>query len=63
MTSHEEAPKTSKPSSPSEEPNSKIFRGYCGAKGYDNPGPFHIKPKAYAVEEEMSRMNKKGPSC
>ena len=59
MTSHEEAPKTSKPSSPSEEPNSKIFRGYCGAKGYDNPGPFHIKPKAYAEEEEMSEDEQK----
>ena len=27
----------------------------CGAKGFGNPGPFHIKPKAYAEEEEMSK--------
>ena len=26
----------------------------CGAKGFGNPGPFHIKPKAHAEEEEMS---------
>ena len=30
------------------------MRGYCGAKGFGNPGPFHIRPKAYAEEEEMS---------
>ena len=29
------------------------MRGYCGAKGFDNLGPFHIKPKAHAEEEEM----------
>ena len=54
MTSHEEAPRTSKPSFPSEEPDSRIFRGYFGAEGFGNPGPFHIKPKAHAEEEEMS---------
>ena len=27
---------------------------YCGAKGFGNPGPFHIKPKAHAEEEKMS---------
>ena len=53
MTSHGEAPRTSKPSSPSEEPNSRILRGYCGAEGYGNPDPFHIKPKAHAKEEEI----------
>ena len=30
-----------------------ILRGYCGAKGSRNSGPFHIKPKAHAEEEEM----------
>ena len=33
----------------------RIFRGYCGAKEFGNPVPFHIKPKAYAEEEEMSK--------
>ena len=53
MTSHDEASRISKPSSPSEEPDSRILKGYCGAKGFGNPGPFHIKPKAHAEEEEM----------
>ena len=26
----------------------------CGAKGFDDLGPFHIKPKAHTEEEEMS---------
>ena len=30
-----------------------ILRVYCGAKGSRNSGPFHIKPKAHAEEEEM----------
>ena len=34
----------------------------CGAKGFGNPDPFHIKPKAYIEEKEMSedeqRMSK-----
>ena len=54
MTSHDKAPRTSKPSSPSEKPDSRILRGYYGAKGFGNPGPFHIKPKAHAEEEEIS---------
>ena len=27
----------------------------CEAKEFGNPGPFHIKPKAYTEEEEMSK--------
>ena len=52
-TSHDIGPRTSKPSSPSEEPGSRILRGYCGAKRSKNSSPFHIKPKANAEEEEM----------
>ena len=51
MTSHNEGPRTSKPSSPSEEPDSRILRGYCEAKEFGNPGPFHIRPKAHVKEE------------
>ena len=54
MTSHDKGPRTSKPSSPFEEPDSRILRGYCRAKEFGNPGQFHIKPKAHAEEEEMS---------
>ena len=61
LTSHDESPRTSKPSSPSEEPNNKVLRGYCGAKESGNPGPFHIKPKAHAKEEEMSEDERRRP--
>ena len=44
----------SKSSSPPEEPDSRILRGYCGAKEFGNPSPFHIRPKAHAEEEDMS---------
>ena len=54
-------PRTSKSSSPPEEPDSRILRGYCGAKEFDNPGPFHIKPKAHAKEEEMSEDERRRP--
>ena len=30
-----------------------ILRGYCGAKGYKDFGPFHIRLKAHAEEEEL----------
>ena len=52
-TGHDIGPRTSKPSSPSEEPNNRILRGYCGAKGSRDSSLFHIKPKAHAKEEEM----------
>ena len=31
-----------------------IWYIYCGAQGFDNLDPFHIKPKAHTEEEEMS---------
>ena len=54
MTGRDIGPRTLKSSSPSEEPDSRILRGYCGAEGFGNPSPFHTKPKAHAKEEEMS---------
>ena len=51
---HDIGPRTSKSSSPPEEPDSRILRGYCGAKGFSYLGPFHIKPMAHAKKEEMS---------
>ena len=53
MTSHDENRRTLKPSSPSEEPNSRILRGYCGFKELSSLGPLHTEPKAHAEEEEM----------
>ena len=52
-TNHDIGLRTSKPSSPSKEPGSRILRGYCGAKRSKNSSPFHIKPKANTKEEEM----------
>ena len=31
-----------------------MCKKYCGAKGFGNSGPFHIKSKTHAEEEEMS---------
>ena len=53
-TNRDIGPRTSKSSSSPEEPDSWILRGYCGAKEFGNPSPFHIKPKVHAEEEEMS---------
>ena len=53
-TDHDIGLRTSKSSSPSEEPGSMILRGYCEAKGSRDSGPFHIKTKAHAKEEEVS---------
>ena len=40
-------------SSPPEELDNRILRVYCGVEEFGNPDLFHIKPKAYAEEEEM----------
>ena len=53
LTGHDIGLRTSKSSSPFEEPGSMILRGYCGAKGSRDFGPFHIKPKAHTEEEEV----------
>ena len=44
---HVIGPRMSKSSSPSEVPDSRILRGYCGAKGSGCAGPFQIiSPRA-----------------
>ena len=52
-TGHDVGPRTSKSSSPSEDPDSRILRGYCGVEGSGDSGPFDIKPKAHAEKEEV----------
>ena len=54
MTSHDEGPRTSKPSSLPEESDSRILRGYCRVKELSSPSPLHTGPKAHADEEETS---------
>ena len=53
-TGHDIGLKASKSSFPPEEPNNKILKGYCEAKGFGDSDPFHIKPLAHVEEEEMS---------
>ena len=50
LTSHDRGPMSPKPSSPSEESDNRILKGYCGAKEFDNPGPLYTKPKTHAEE-------------
>ena len=52
-TGHDIGLRTSKSSSPFEEPGSMILKGYCGAKGSRDSGLFHIKPKVHAEEEKV----------
>ena len=58
-TGHDIGPRISKSSSSPEKLDSKILRGYCGAKGIGDPGPFHINPTAHAEEKEMSEDEQK----
>ena len=53
MTSHDKGPRTSKSFSSSEEPDSRILRGYYGVKKFGHPGLLYTKPKAYTEEDEM----------
>ena len=53
MTSHDESWRTLKPSSPSEESDSRILRGYYGFKELNSLGPLHTESKAHAKEEEI----------
>ena len=51
---HDVGLRTSKSSSPSKDSDSRILRGYCGAKGSGDSSPFDIKSKAHVKEEEVS---------
>ena len=50
----------SKSSSPSEVPDSRIFMGYCGAKGSGCLGPFRIISPRAQLGRKRSRMTKEG---
>ena len=60
-TGHDIGSRTSKSSSPSEESSSRILRDYCGAEGSGDSGPFHIKLKAHAEEEETPEDEQREP--
>ena len=59
MTNHDESSRTSKPSSPFEEPNNRILKGYYGVKELSSPGPLHTETKAYVEEEEKPKGEQK----
>ena len=61
LTSHDRGPMSPKPSSPSEEPDSRILRGYYGAKEFDNPGPLCTGPKAHAEKGEIAEDGQRKP--
>ena len=58
MTRHSVGPRTSKPFSLSEEPDNKILRSYCGAKGFDNLAHFISSPRPTPRRKKGPRMNK-----
>ena len=49
-TDRDVGPRTSKSPYSVESPDSRILRGYSGAKGSGDPGPSDIKLKAHAKE-------------
>ena len=49
-TGHDVSSRMSKSSSPSEDSDNRILRGYYGAKGSRDSGSFDIKPKVHAEE-------------
>ena len=58
---HDVGSKMSEPSSLSEVPDSRILRGYCGAKGWVPRPISNIKPKGSGRGGKRSRMTKEGP--
>ena len=52
---------SSKPFSPSEEPNSRILRGYCRAKELSSLDPLCTGPKADAEEGKMPEDARRKP--
>ena len=52
MKSHDKSLRTSKSSSPTEEPDNRILKGYCGVKQLSSLDLLHTEPKAHAKVEE-----------
>ena len=63
MTSHEEAPRTSKLSSPFEESDSRILRGYCGPNDLATPAHFISSLRPTPRRKKCLRTNKEVPNC
>ena len=61
LTNHEKGPMSPKPSSLPEELDSRILRGYCGAKEFDDSSPLYTRLKARAEEGKMSEDVQRKP--
>ena len=61
LTSHDKGPRSPKPFSPSEGPDNRILRGYCGAKEFDNPTSLYTEPKTHAEEVEVAEDEQRKP--
>ena len=60
-TDHDVGLRTSKSSSPSEGLDSRILKGYCGAKGSGDSGPSDTKPTPRS--KKCPRTNEGNPDC
>ena len=61
MTNNDKGPRTSKFFSSSEEPNSKILRGYCGVKKFGHPAHFILSLRPTPRKKKCPMMNKESP--
>ena len=62
-TGHDIGPGTSKSSSPPEEPDNRILRGYCGPKDLATPAHFISSPWPMLRRKKCLRTNKESPDC
>ena len=63
MTSHDEGPRTSKPSSSSEKPDSRILRAIMGPKDLATPAHFISSPRPTPRRKKCLRTNREVPNC
>ena len=61
MTNNDKGPRTSKSFSSSDEPNSKILRGYCGVKKFGHPAHFILSLRPTPRKKKFPMMNKESP--
>ena len=59
-TGHDMGPRTSKSSSPSEEPDSRILRSYCGVEGFGKAQPISYQAQGPRQGERSARGRMKG---
>ena len=61
MTNNDKGPRTSKSFSSSEEPNSRILRGYYGVKKFGHPAHFILSLRPTPRKKKCPMMNKESP--